>query len=164
MSKYALPNVVCNQKELDSLRSLYLQTIRTEYSVAQELKYTKKIHEFRFEIEWEDFESKKISANPYLHIFNNMVEDHNLFMKKGLCVMYPSSIINNELDAHIKFLGKPGSLLVWLTQQNQGKTFFVHEIIYLYNKSLEVKAKTVSNKLIVNMLKHLLADQLIIII
>lgn len=154
---------VHNAEELTILKQAYLKLVGSRYDKHLEIDNTILMHRYRFDQSWRCFDNAKVVINPYLHFFINRMENYNLFLKKGVCVMYPSSILTDNVEAHVKFLGKPGDLLIWMSENKNLDDLTIYDIIIQYTDHVITNGRMITKGLIVNMLKHLISDQLITI-
>lgn len=113
--------------DLVHLKSLYIKELNDKHIGSFESTAVKRMYRYKF-LQDSELKSLRLQLNPHLVFFENRITDENTTLNKGLCVMYPSTLVTGEIDGHIKFVGNSGVLLYTLFKQKE-KTFYGFEEI-----------------------------------
>lgn len=96
--------------DLNHLKSLYIKKISNTLDLSFEPTVTIRMYNYKFE-QNSDLKSLRLKINPYLVFFENQITSENIVLNKGLCVMYPSTLVTGKIESHVKFVGNSGTLL-----------------------------------------------------
>jgi len=148
--------------DLDQLKSLYVKEVSDTLDLSFESEAAKRMYGYKFE-QNSDLKSLKLKINPYLVFFENRITNESLALNKGLCVMYPSTLVCGEIDSHVKFVGNSGALLYTLSQRNDRFSYDVDQIISMFAAIYSgINSKASSQK--INRIIELLITDLFLII
>ncbi len=142
--------------ELESLRSIYKIDVDKKLDKSFEISATQRMYKYKFE-QGMELKSLRLKLNPYLIFFENQITDPNLSLNSGLCVMYPSTLVTEKTEGHVKFVGNSGVLLYTLANRNED-SYTVDEIISIFTATGEKHQTEIAVKKIVRMIELLITD------
>lgn len=147
--------------ELENLRSLYNKEIDKKIDKTTEIAAAKRMYWYKFE-QGIDLKSLRLKLNPYLIFIKNQIADPNLPLNRGLCVMYPSTLVTGKVEGHVKFVGNSGVLLYMLANRSES-AYTVDEIISIFNATVEKHQTEISIKKIERIIELLITDLFLIL-
>ncbi|WP_434502321.1 hypothetical protein [Prevotella sp.] len=148
--------------DLDLLKSLHVKEVSDTLDLSFESTSAKRMYGYKFEQD-SDLKSLKLKINPYLVFFENRITNENLALNKGLCVMYPSTLVTGEIDSHVKFVGNSGALLYTLSQRNHRSSYSVDQIISIFAAIYSGTNTKASFPKIIRIIELLITDLFLII-
>lgn len=89
------------------------------------------MYNYKFE-QNSDLKSLRLKINPYLVFFENQITSENIVLNKGLCVMYPSTLVTGKIESHVKFVGNSGTLLYEWSKRDKTSSYSVDEIMAMF--------------------------------
>lgn len=117
--------------DLDYLKSLYVKELSDKQSKSFEATAVKRMYGYKF-LQDSELDSLRLQLNPYLVFFENRIADENQTLNRGLCVMYPSTLVTGEIEGHVKFVGNSGALLYTWSKQKEKSFCSIDEIMSMF--------------------------------
>lgn len=117
--------------DLAYLKSLYVKELDRTLDASFEAEATRSMYHYKFQKGVEQA-TLRLRLNPYLVFFENQFADKNHTLNKGLCVLYPSTLVTGKTEGHAKFIGNSGALLYAWSKQYEKSSFSVDEVISMF--------------------------------
>ena len=148
--------------DLTLLISLYINKISGTLNPSFESIVATRMYCYKFEQNY-DLKSLRLRINPYLVFFENQITSENLVLNKGLCVMYPSTLVTGKIESHVKFVGKSGILLYEWFKQDKTSSYGIDEIIAMLTSISDKTDTKVTVQNVKRIIELLIIDLFLII-
>lgn len=124
--------IVNTTSSLNHLKSLYVKEVSKTMDESFEITATKRMYGYKFKQDSE-LMSLRFKLNPYLVFFENRITDVNMALNKGLCVMYPSTLVTGCVESHVKFVGNSGALLYEWSKRDKSSAYGIDDIMAMFS-------------------------------